>query len=147
MCERVEEWPWSSHGATIGSRPPGFLAIDLLLSHFGETRAQARARYLALLEAEEDPPAPSHPLLDGDAAFVSSHLEGIEQCAEHPRVTVSPPRPPLRDLVADSGDSSAIARAHLEHGYSMRQIATQLGCGLTTIHRRIRSYESERALR
>lgn len=26
---------------------------------------------------------------------------------------------------------------HLEHGYSLREIATHLGCSVTTVHRRV----------
>ena len=29
--------------------------------------------------------------------------------------------------------------AHLEHGYSLREIATRLGCSVTTVHRRVRA--------
>jgi REP element-mobilizing transposase RayT len=44
MCERLEEWRWSSHLATLGARPAGFLALDRLLSYLGESREEARAR-------------------------------------------------------------------------------------------------------
>ncbi len=27
--------------------------------------------------------------------------------------------------------------AHIEHGYSLREIATHLGCSVTTVHRRV----------
>ena len=27
--------------------------------------------------------------------------------------------------------------AHIEHGYSLREIATSLGCSVTTVHRRV----------
>ena len=27
--------------------------------------------------------------------------------------------------------------AHIEHGYSLRKIATHLGCSVTTVHRRV----------
>jgi DNA-directed RNA polymerase specialized sigma24 family protein len=40
-----------------------------------------------------------------------------------------------------SADADAIAHAYREHGYSMREIASHLGCGLTTVHRRICSQE------
>ena len=33
--------------------------------------------------------------------------------------------------------------AHLEHGYSLREIATRLGCSVTTVHRRVRSCRDE----
>jgi putative transposase len=48
LCDRVEDWPWSSHAATAGTRPPGFLATDVLLAFLHESRPRARALYLAL---------------------------------------------------------------------------------------------------
>jgi REP element-mobilizing transposase RayT len=140
MCERVDEWPWSSHAATVGARPPGFLALEALLAYFGESRARARARYLDLV-ASDGAGIVAHPLIDGDERFVASSLEELAVSVEHPRAHVRPLRPPLAELVTDSPDASAIVRAHREHAYSMRQIATHLGCGVTTIHRRIRGWE------
>jgi putative transposase len=145
LCDRVEEWPWSSHAATMGERPPGLLASDALLAYFGETRTQGRARYLELV-AGDDTRALPHPLIDGDERFVASALELLEVSSEHPRAFVRPLRPALADLIRDSADAEAIMRAHREHAYSMRQIATHLDCGVTTVHRRIRSCEERVAL-
>lgn len=141
LCERVEEWRWSSHAATVGSTPPGFLAVDRLLSSLHEDRARARALYLELVEAADDPPAPSHPLVHGDENFVASQLTTVKPSVEYTRAYVAPPRPPLQDLVRCPSDAAAMVEAHRAHGYSMRQIASALGCGLTTVHRRIRCWE------
>ncbi len=54
--------------------------------------------------------------------------------------------PPLDDLVSSRVDTAAVFHAHAEHGYSMRQIATHLGCSVTTIHRRIREHETRSRL-
>jgi REP element-mobilizing transposase RayT len=143
MCTSVTEWPWSSHEATIGSRAPGFLATDVLLGYLHESRSQARLLYRALVEGDDDLPRPPHALLAGDEAFVAFHLERLEPSPEYTRAHLAPPRPPLRELVSSSSHAAAIARAHREHGYSMREIATHLECGLTTIHRRIRAHEAE----
>lgn len=132
---------WSSHRATIGERPPGFLASERLLSFLGESRPSARASYLALVESEEKPPRPRHPLLDGDDSFIALHLARLDPSPEHPRAYLAPPRQPLDELLVSPADAAAIANAHREHGYSMREIASYLGCGLTTVHRRIRSQE------
>ena len=145
LCEQVEEWRWSSHQATIATSPAGFLATDVLLSYFGESRLAARERYRALVDANEDSPRPRHPLLDGDDDFIARHLALLQPSLEHPRPAVRPPAPPLAELVKSSADRSALARAHRKHGYSMRQIAVHLGCGVTTIHRRIRAYEEAQA--
>ena len=141
ICTRLDDWPWSSHAATIGKRPPGFLALERLLSFLGESRPSARASYLALVESEEKPPRPQHPLLDGDDSFIALHLARVDPSPEHPRAYLAPPRQPLDELLVSAADAAAIANAHREHGYSMREIASHLGCGLTTVHRRIRSQE------
>ena len=144
ICTRLDEWPWSSHRATIGERPPGFLASERLLSFLGESRPSARASYLALVESEEKPPRPQHPLLDGDDSFIASHLARLDSSPEYPRAYLTPPRQPLDELLVSAADAAAIANAYCEHGYSMREIASHLGCGLTTVHRRIRSQEQAR---
>ena len=144
MCERLEEWRWSSHLATLGARPAGFLATDRLLSYLGESRAEARARYLALVSQEDDPASTNgHPLIAGEESFLRLQLARVQASPEHPRFTLRMPRRPLAELVPSSADAATIARANLEHGYSMREIATHLGCGVTTVHRRIRAYEAE----
>ena len=140
VTEHVEQWPWTSHAATIGRTPPGFLAIDQLLSHFAANRATARRRYLELLDSEPDPPAPEHPIIAGDTTFVATQLQRIRPSPEHPRKQITPVPLSLDELLSTSSNASAIVRAH-QTGYSMRQIATHLHCGVTTIHRRIRQHE------
>jgi REP element-mobilizing transposase RayT len=141
ICTRLDDWPWSSHASTIGERTAGFLASERLLSFLGESRPSARASYLALVESEEKPPKPQHPLLDGDDSFIAFHLARLNPSPEHPRVYLRPPRQPLDELLVGAADGAAIANAYRDHGYSMREIASHLGCGLTTVHRRIRTQE------
>lgn len=143
MCTRLAEWRWSSHPAAVGARPAGFLATDRLLTYFGERKAEGRARYLALVESDEDPPLFAHPLVFGDEDFVAAQLERVQHSPEFPRAALRPPPRPLAELVSSAADAALVARAHLEHGYSMRAIATHLGCGIATVHRRVRSYEAD----
>ena len=37
--------------------------------------------------------------------------------------------------------------AHIEHGYSLREIATHLGCSVTTVHRRVHDRDGPPASR
>jgi transposase len=46
--------------------------------------------------------------------------------------------------VTSAADAVGVASAYLEHGYRMREIATHLGCGVSTVHRRVRAVETER---
>ena len=34
LCERLTDWDWSSHRATLAGAGPGWLAVDALLDHF-----------------------------------------------------------------------------------------------------------------
>jgi REP element-mobilizing transposase RayT len=143
ICERLDDWRWSSHLQMLGKRPAGFLARGELLAYLGATRQEARARYLELVESEGDPSTPAHPLVEGDEEFVADRLRLVMDSPEFPRFALRPVRRPLRELVANASDAAGIAAAHLEHGYSMRAIATHLGCGVTTVHRRVRAHEAE----
>jgi len=48
LCERPEDWPWSSYRSTFGAATPDWLAIDRLFSHLGPHPEKARRRYEAL---------------------------------------------------------------------------------------------------
>jgi putative transposase len=134
------DWPWSSHRATLGlEAPPPFLDVDRLLRFFGSTKAVARERYRAFVEESDDAPS-AHPLVGGDDEFVARHVAEVPPDPEFP-LRFRTARPPLAELVADRDDLHSLAAAHLEHGYSMRQIASQLGCCTATISRRIRAHE------
>jgi putative transposase len=135
------DWPWSSHRATLGlERPLPFLDVDRLLAYFGPTKALARERYRRYVEESDELP-PSHPLADGDDAFVLEHVSRVPPDPEFP-ARYRTLRPPLVELVSDPDDVRSVAMAHLEHGYSMRQIAAQLGCGIATVSRRVSAYEA-----
>jgi putative transposase len=55
LCDRPEEWPWCSYGATIGLGPaPSFLCTDAILALFGRGET-GRRRYAEFVEAELDP--------------------------------------------------------------------------------------------
>jgi hypothetical protein len=54
LCERPEDWPWSSYRAVIGRSRVSFLQLDELLRLFAFDRREARRRiedYLRGFEA------------------------------------------------------------------------------------------------
>ena len=61
---------------------------------------------------------------------------------EYPR-SYEAPSPPLDQLLNGSADLAAIAAANQKHGYSMRKIATHLGCSVATVSRRISANEGQ----
>jgi len=46
--------------------------------------------------------------------------------------------------VGSTDDPEGIVTARIGHGYSLRQIATHLGCSVTTVHRRVHDRGAER---
>ena len=54
LCNRAEDWPWSSYRAMIGKEPtPAFLSSDWLLTEFGVGIEQARVNFAAFIRAAE----------------------------------------------------------------------------------------------
>ena len=88
-----------------------------------------------MVESLEEPPPPRHPLVAGDDVFVVERLACVPRDPEFTRAMVRPPRPTLEDLVSSVDDREGIVAAHSGHGYSLRQLATHLGCSVTTVHR------------
>ena len=136
MCEEPSAWPWSSHRATTGESPPGFLAVDELLAHFASDRDRARRSYRELTAG--DPQAEGihgNGALVGSDEFVARHLRGHEPSPEIPSAQRRLPPPPLGLLLA-RGEREAIARAY-ELGYTMPAIARELGVHPSTVSRRL----------
>jgi putative transposase len=50
LCERAEDWRWSSHAAVIGDGAPRWLDVERLLELVGIAGGDPRARYTALVD-------------------------------------------------------------------------------------------------
>lgn len=135
LSSRPEEWRWTSHHATVGSAAAGVVAVDELLACFADERREALRLYRLMVEALEDPPPARHPLVSGDDVFVVERLACVPRDPEFTLAMVRPPRPTLAEVVSRVDDREGILAAHIGHGYSLRQIATHLGCSATTVHR------------
>lgn len=143
LCEHPGEWPWSSYNATAGHEPaPRFLTTEWVVGQLGSELRAARDRFRRfVLEGPELDPAIAG-LYQGDRAFAEEHAPA-RPIPEIPRRHTMPVRPPLAQLVAD-GSPGAIAVAYA-HGYTLDQIARQLGRHYTTISRRLARYEQRTA--
>ena len=144
LSSRPEQWRWTSHQATVGRAAAGVVAVEEVLACFADDRAEALRRYRSMVETLEEPPPSRHPLVSGDDVFVVERLACVPRDPEFTRAMVRPPRPTLAELVGSTDDYEGIVTAHLEHGYSLRQIATHLGCSVTTVHRRVHARGAER---
>ncbi len=146
LSSRPEAWRWTSHPATVGSTAEGIVAVDELLACFGDERGEALRRYRLMVESPEEPPPARHPLVSGDDVFVVERLACVPRDPEFTRAMVRPPRPTLGEIVASVDDHEGIAAAHVGHGYSLRQVATHLGCSVTTVHRRVHDRRDKRRI-
>jgi putative transposase len=90
LVEHPADWPWSSYAATVGLRPvPTFLAVEDVLSQFGEGDAKRRQERFAeyvlqgntIDEATHDR-IRSKELILGDKAFKKSVSLGARTGAE-----------------------------------------------------------------
>jgi putative transposase len=58
LCQRPEDWRWSSHASTLGSRRSfGWLDVERLLSYFAGLGGDPRRWYAVLTGAIQTPPA------------------------------------------------------------------------------------------
>ena len=143
LTRSVDEWRWTSHRATVGAAREGVVAVADVHWLLGPDPQSARRRYVTIVSGDADPPVAPHPLVEGDDSFVGAQLSRVAACPEYPLACVGQRRPPLHELVSSRDDNAALFHAYAQHGYSLRQIATHLRCGVTTIHRRVRAYEAD----
>lgn len=145
ICERPEQWPWSSYRATAGLAPAApFLTTDWLLAQFAPTRRLAQRRYRAYV-AEGIADALEQRVRGerlGENDFLRDTHGFDPPLAEIPREQVEPLPPPLEEIFAARWPAP-IARAYRRHGYTLRQIADHLGCSYSTISRRLRREEAD----
>lgn len=143
ICERPGVWPWSSHRAVLGERPPGLLALDELLRYFHSDRQTAREQYRDLTESRDaDDLSVREGVIAGSESFLRRHLTGVEPSPEIPAAHLRLPRPPLYEILDHPFAIDAIAEAY-ECGYSMPAIARQLGLHPSTISRRLGRHRAQ----
>jgi len=143
----AEKYRWSSYRATAGlEKPATFLSVDWVLGQFGRQRYQAQRRYREFVRAGVDAASPWNDLhgrsILGDDDFLKEmkpFLEDKMTLGEIPRAERFAHRPALaRVLSAEKlkntqGRNRAIRLAHLSYGYSLAEIARQVGLHYTTI--------------
>jgi putative transposase len=146
-----KDWPWSSYRAAAGFEvAASFLTTDWILDQSGAAKAKAQAAYRKFVLAGrgatvwEDLRGQIY--LGGDE-FIEQHAPASSRMNEIPRAQRLIGRPPLDAIVSDASDAANIARAYIEHGYTMQEIAAHLGVHYATISRRVRAQEEQRETR
>ena len=87
LVGRIDGWRWTSHAATIGTSRAGVVDVADVLSLFGANARAARRRYLDFVTRELDAPSETHPLIEGDDAFIDRHLPVVRPSPEYPRAS------------------------------------------------------------
>jgi putative transposase len=144
ICDRPEEWPWSSFRATAGLMlVPPFLEIATILGELGDALPSSQAAYREFIAAGIDDALAERVRGErlGSEAFLRDRF-GIEPpVPEIPRAQIEPERRPLDEILAK--EAFPIAVAYRRHAYSLREIGVQLGCHYATVSRRLRQEEAE----
>ena len=150
------EWAWSSYRATGGlAAVPRCLTVEEILSHFGQRRGPAQAKYreyvregLGNATIWENLEAQSLLGLEGFADALRGHVTGKETVREIPKGQRLIGRASLKKLFAEAGKGKSkrdrmISKAGNEHGYSQMEVARHLKLHYSTISRLIKSVNEE----
>ena len=148
------DWKWSTYRATIGDDQgiPG-LTTDWILSQFGKEQKAAFSRYQAFvlsgIKAESPLKAIKGQLFLGQENFIENikHLmRGKEKLKEITREQRYVTRPALNEIFKLKDKKSkdqAMYEAHLQYGYTLKDIAEYIGVHYTTVSRAIKRIERE----
>ena len=152
LVESPEQWPWGSYRATAGLiKAPEYLLVDWILGMFGFNRQLAQEHYQQFVRQGLNSKTPMDELKDqiilGDKAFVEKVQEMIkdkEDIMEIPRNQRFAGRESLEELFSDPVDlkkelrNQKISKAHLEYGYTLKEISDSIGVHYTTVSKIVR---------
>jgi hypothetical protein len=147
MVRSAKDWPWSSYRATAGTEvAPPLLTTDWILEQFGPSQKRAQAAYRKFVSAGRGVTVWENlrgQIYLGSDAFIEQHApSGSASLPEIPRVQRLVDRPTLDTVVTSSKDATGVAKAYLEHGYTMNEIAAHLDVHYSTVSRRLRQYKA-----
>ena len=154
VVKTPESYSWSSYRSTVGLDPlPPCLTTSWVLSQFAKTKPVAYRRYAEFVHAGIGKVSPwrelkGQVLLGGDSFVqkMASQLNKHKAVTEIPKRQRQLHRPSLKTLLAGARESKAVrnaamARAHLEHEYTLAQISKEVGLHYATISRLIKMLE------
>jgi len=148
------DWKWSTYRATIGD-DQGILCLttDWILSQFGKEPKAASRQYQAFVRSgikKESPlKAIKGQLFLGQENFIDeikSLMRGKEKLKEITREQRYLTRPPLNEIFKPKDQKSkdqVMYEAHLQYGYTLKDIAEYTGVHYTTVSRAIKRIEGE----
>jgi len=150
MAEKPAQWKWSSYLFTAGMRNrPEYLNTDWLLGFFSSKLSEAQKLYRRFVKDGIGLKSPWEELqgqiLLGEELFIDEHKDLLydkQRVKEIPRIQRYLNRPKLSILFSKeykkSERNKRIHQAHIQHGYTLKQIADHLGIHYTTVSKVIK---------
>ncbi|NTV02890.1 MAG: addiction module toxin RelE, partial [Chlorobiaceae bacterium] len=147
IVEKPDDFQWSSYRATSGiDKAPSFLITDWLLAQFSSNRKRAEKLYKEFVFKGITQEAPWKELKGqiflGDSQFIQRIKTSLpHDLREVPRSQRFAERPPLPDLTSGlttagkTERNKVIHEAHVRYGYTLKEIADQLGIHYATVSR------------
>jgi REP element-mobilizing transposase RayT len=149
MVSEPKQWQWSSYPATAyAAKIPNFLTVDWILGQFAKNSNKARKIYRkfvadGLVKQELSPwKKLVGQIVFGGSDFVAdiqSRLSDAGEIGEIPRAQRFPGRPTLGELFLKQEKHDKTVRnkqiemAHMQYGYTLKEIADQLHIHYTTV--------------
>lgn len=155
LVKAAGEWPWSSFRASAGTEPqPHWLTVAPLLSLFHDDPGAAMKQYVDFVARGVGAPSPWDALKGqvflGSEAFADRLRPALKQHAEHQdklKTQRFAARPSLQTLLpaalAKRERNAAIAEAHVRHGYTLSEIAAQVGLHYASVSRLVQAENVE----
>jgi REP element-mobilizing transposase RayT/AraC-like DNA-binding protein len=150
LVTRLEDYKWGTYAATVGLAPlPSYISIDWLTSLFESDSLHESQRRFRDLMGEAQPVLAylRHSMIGVDAESVRRVLRSY--VGEHlnlgmlPRTYRSALRSKLPELIQVGMPlpvrAAAVYEAHVVHGYTLSEIARELGLHPSTVSRGFRS--------
>ena len=156
LVTRLEDYKWSTYAATVGLAPlPDYVSIDWLASLFeGDSLPESQRRFRDLMSEAQPVIAYLRQGMtgvdpDSIKRVLRSHVGEQLQLAMLPRTYRSALRSKLPELIQREMPppvrDAAIHEAHVVHGYTLSEIARELGLHPSTVSRDFRRICSTRA--
>lgn len=149
MVESVDQWPWSSYSAVMGtSTSPEWLDTDWLLSQFGKQRKLARRKYDEFIVQGKGLPSPlketRHQLILGDDTFVeqfrdSKSIDQLREASMAQKRSLAMTLPEYEKHYETRNE--AMAKAYYSGAYTMREVAEYFAVHYMTVSRAVRQFE------
>lgn len=155
MVDRPDKWLWSSYRATVGMKKASeFLTTGWILGQFAGNRRKAESRFRSFIKEGIIKESPWKELKGqiflGGAEFIDRFkgiIEKVDDIKEIPRVQRHINRPGLSEIFKARGKlqrDKSIYKAHVEFGYSLKEIADYLDLHYTTVSKIINAMEHKK---